>query len=374
MTASHFLLQDLLGISVALFLITWLIGVPGYVIGWTTGVLSFRNRAFHTRLAISVTLGIGISPILAYILGRCISITAVWFFYGLLGVVFFIQVPSLFCELIVKWRSKPMLIASGIACGWTILSVVALLDLGIGQRLYYSVTAWDYSSRTAVTHAMSQGGLPALSPFFHPGSAVLLRYHYFWYFICSLAERLGGGVVGPRAAIVAGTVWCGVGMLASVPLYLRFFDPRAEQDVLRRSLWGVGLLTVTGLDIIPNLAFCVRYLVTGDQNAVLFCSELWNNIIGGWIYTLLWVPHNIAALIASLIGFLILWNDSESPQCATRQRITGGVLAGLAFASAAGLAIYVGLVFDVFLLAWAITCLLRRRRPQAATLVLAGLI
>ncbi len=374
MTAFHFYLQDLRGIFIAIFLLTWLIAVPGYVIGWVTGVLSFRRRALHTRLALAAPLGISISPILAYALARCVSITAVWIFFGLLAAAFATHLPSLLRELTTHKRCRLLRVAFALAGVWTLFAVAELLDLGTGSRLYYSVTAWDYSIRAAITNSLSQGDLPALSPFFRPGEPVLLRYHYFWYFICGLTERLAGTVVAPWAAIVGGTVWCGVGMLAIVPLYLRFFDPKGRQDILLRSLWGVSLLAVTGLDLIPNLAFYVRYLVTGDQSAVWFSSELWNNIVGGWIYSLLWVPHYMAALIASLMGFLIIWNDSESLESSMRKRIVAGVVAGFAFASAAGLGIYVGMVFDVFLIAWTIASVLRRRNRQAATIVLAGLV
>jgi hypothetical protein len=36
-----------------------------------------------------------------------------------------------------------------------------------------------------------------------------------------------------------------------VPLYLRYFDAQGMTSIRRRSLAGIGLLAVTGLDVLP---------------------------------------------------------------------------------------------------------------------------
>src|SRR5262249_7785016 len=147
--------------------------------------------------------------------------------------------------------------------------------------------------------------VPPANPYFYPGHFVPLRYHYFWLIPCALTELLGGSLVSARQANIGGTLWSGLGLIALVPLYLRFVHPAGAKDIYRRSLIGVSLLAVTGLDVIPNLFFDAFHFPLPDP-------EWWNNQISAWATTLLWVPHNTAALIAGLAAVLILWNDDAS--------------------------------------------------------------
>ena len=124
----------------------------------------------------------------------------------------------------------------------------SLIDIQLGDRLYFSPTIHDYSVRGPITAAISREGVLPLNPFFFPGRAVPLRYHYFWYILCGAVQNIAGAAIAPRHALIAGTVWCGLALMAIVPLYLRFFDPKGPEGIRRRSLIGVALLGVTGLD------------------------------------------------------------------------------------------------------------------------------
>ena len=64
------------------------------------------------------------------------------------------------------------------------------------------------------------------------------------------------------------------------------------------------------------------------------------------------VPHNIAALISGLIGFLLLW--SEHDKARSRQRTIVGFMAGVAFSSLIGCSVYVAMIFAIFLGLWTI--------------------
>src|SRR5579863_6056398 len=329
----NFMIADLLGTSAAFFLFTLVIFVPGYVLGWLADLFSFRRRSRLARFAIAVALSVGVSPILTYLLWHW-SIAAVWSLYAACWIGFL--------ALIVRerriWFSRPAIskrvaIVLAIVAGWVVLGLVCLVDLQIGDRLYYPTGAYDYTLRTTITAAITRTGIPPHNPYFFPGRPFLLRYHYFWFILCSLVDQLGGALVSPRQAMLASTLWCGVGLIAMVPLYLRFFQPKASFNLERRMLVGIAMLGVTGLDILG-----VAIIAFTTKN-ILPSVEWWNEMVSAWITAVLWVPHHVAGLVAGLTGFLVIWCAPRSPRA--RHLILSGVIAGLSFASAVGLSVYV---------------------------------
>ncbi len=164
------------------------------------------------------------------------------------------------------------------------VAVLSLADLQIGHRLYFSIISLDYSVRTAFTNAISTSGLPAQSPFFFPGHPVALRYHYYWLILPALIQKIGRPFVDARQAFIAGTLWCGIGLISLMALYLRTFSPQGAAGISRRTVIGVALLGVTGLDILPTLLMlwgAHAGLVRGVSPSV----EWWNNQVDGWLYT-----------------------------------------------------------------------------------------
>ena len=109
--------------------------------------------------------------------------------------------------------------------------------------------------------------------------------------------------------------------------------------------------------------------IVGDMSPSV---EWWNEQVDGWVYTMLWEPHYVCALVACLTGFLILWN--LPPQASRRERIVSGSLAGIAFATAAGSGIYVAAVFGVFLGIWFLVLLVRKMRREMEAMAIAGIV
>jgi len=166
-------------------------------------------------------------------------------------------------------------------------------------------------------------------------------------------------------------MWCGIGLLCLVAIYLRLFSPKAASDVARRRVIGVCLLGVTGLDILPTLLM-LSLAHFGLIRAVSPSVEWWNNQIDGWVYTMLWEPHYVCALIACLTGFLIMW---DVPRGSKRWRwILSGVTAGVAFATAVGAGIYVAFVFAIFLLLWTVVTVAKKWYRETAVLALSGIV
>jgi hypothetical protein len=192
-----------------------------------------------------------------------------------------------------------------------------------------------------------------------------LRYHYYWLILAALLQQIGHPFVDARQAFIAGTLWCGIGLISLVALYLRIFSPHGAARIARRTVVGVALLGVTGLDILPTLLM-LWGAHTGLVRGVSPSVEWWNNQVDGWIYTMLWEPHYICSLIACLIGFLIIWDLPR--QAGLWRCAASGTTAGLAFATAVGSGIYVAIVFAAFLFFWTAIALQKKWYRETAVL------
>jgi hypothetical protein len=360
------MISDLLAVLAGFCLFSLVAFLPGYAAGWVTNVLRFRARTPAFRFAASVPLSIAMGPILSFTIGNWFSLNVVLILYGCVGVF----ALALIARDLPRAPREALPFVALIAV-WLSIALLSLIDLQYGGRTYFSTIAFDYAIRIPITEAISTFGLPARSPFFFPGHPVALRYHYFWMILCALVRKLGGNVVDARQTFIAGTLWSGIAVMCLVPLYLRLFSPQGRLNLYRRSFIGICLLGVTGLDILPALLMIQLHRI-GIVQGMSPSVEWWNNQVDGWVYTMLWEPHYICALVACLTGFLVLWDiprDSRIPY-----RITSGVMAGFAFASAVGAGIYVPLVFAAFLAIWTLVLASKRQFPAAATFVLSGVV
>jgi len=361
----HFTASDLRTCAAALGLFPLYVFVPGYVAAWLLDLFSFRHRTLPFRVALSIPLSISLCPVAVYLLGRFVSMAAVSALFWALWLGFIL------ISLRAPRASRPRVAGSIvlIAGVWITVAVISLVDLQLDDRLYYNTIAFDYSVRTEMIHSLATNGIPPRTPFFFPGHAVPLRYHYFWLILCSLVERLGGSAIGARLALIGGTPWCGLGLMGLVALYLRLFSPHGSSRLGRRTAIALALLGVTGLDILPALLLIA--LRVGGLSGMIFPSiEWWNEQVDGWVYTMLWEPHHLAGTIACFTGFLILWQaPAESGR---RGVLKNGIVAGAAFATAIGSSIHVFFVFAIFLAVWMIIATAKRWRADVQALVVAG--
>ncbi len=356
--------SDLQAVSVGFLLFSLFAFAPGYTFGWLSDVFEFRRRRLATRLAAAVPLSIGLTLITAYFLWRW-WLPLVWIIFGACGAVCAILlVRDVRVNKLHLSRSGWLVLA--ISMGWLVIGALSLVDLQVGNRLYFPVSSYDGMTRTAFTAALSRGGIPPHNPFFFAGLPAPLRYHYFWLIPCSLVDQLGGSLVSARVSLIAGVLWCGLGLLGIIALYLRFFQGKGGEQIERRTLIAVALLGVTGLDILPVL------MLDAYSHVVFPTIEWWNEQISAWITTMLWVPHDLAALIAGLIGFLLTWDAARQVQ--RRQAIIGFVAGGLAFASAVGSSVYVGGTIAAGCALWLVIALLKRWRRHALLLAAAGML
>jgi hypothetical protein len=366
MPAHNYMIEDLLGTLKAIALFPIFLFFPGYAISWLLDLLDFRRRTVAFRATLTIPVSIALCPILTFLLARFAGLGTVWALYSLTALLFCITV---LLDLRAGYFRRRPFFSSGsgifaiILGTWLVVCVLSLIDLQIGDRVYYPASVFDYSVRSAFVHSISTTGVPPQNPFFLPGHPVTLRYHYFWLLMCSLAHQVAGPAVVARHALVAGTFWIGVALIALLAIYLRLFYPGAPACLCRRLRIGIVLLAITGLDILPSLFFWFLH-ARGQVPFVLPSVELWNEHVDWFLGTVVSTPHAIAALISCLLAFLLLWQDS-----APRRYI---IPAALAIASSVGYSIWVIFVFTIFFAVWTAVTMCKRWYRQTLALCAAG--
>jgi hypothetical protein len=387
MTAMYdnFMIQDLAEGLAAFSLFPLFLLIPGYVLGWLTDVLSFRRRVVAVRIALSVVLAVAVFPIVTYLIARLIFFPCVWFVYASTWLTFLLMVTRSMRRiginaLLASFRNGKLLLPFTLALGaWVVLTILALSDIQIADRLYVSWVYGDYAKDVAVTDAITRGGLPPANPFFYPGHPVGLFYYYFWFLMCSLVDQLGGRLVGPRAAVIASAVWSGLALTATVVSYVCLTTPAHHRHKWARVAAGMGLLFVSGLDVVPIVCEALVYLVTDSslivRAAALFLGTTgWNHdaSVVSWLTAVTWVPHHVASLLACLAGHLLFRSIQQTFHI--RDQVNAVVMAGCAFASAVGLSIWVSFVFAVSQVILVLLLALKRRYVEVRFLVVIGLV
>ena len=370
MTSEHFFRSDVSSTLLAVVLFA-LFSIPlGYLLSWTAGLLNFRRLTLAWRLVVSIPVSLSAWPILAYCLDRLAGSVAVWLAFGLCGVAFLMILVSdtRRGETRLGLPSRDSIPFLLLTVAWVALVFASLVDLPLDHnRLYLSVTAADQSYRTAFTDAITRTSIShPVNPLGYLDGPAPLRYHYFWFILCSLVDQAGGALVLARHAFLASVIWCGIALGCLIAAYLRFFIKSGETMPVGWILKGILLLTVTGLDIIPTIT------LIHVENVRLTDMEAWNEAVTSWLGSLLWAPHSVGSLVAGLTGFLILFHAPGLAE--PRQRWISAGVAGLLLATMVGDSIYVGFVFAVFMSTWTVITFLAGWRNRTLLLVFAGVV
>lgn len=360
----NFTVADLAQTTLATFAFALFLLPPGYLLGLASNAFGFRRSSAAEKLLFSVAFSTATTPILAVLLTRGFSYK--------ITLAFFLLLALISVSTLIRGGAPLSPFTSGVrrsttilACmtlSWFLVVQFSLADLQIGHRLYVSYVAYDHSVRAPFVWAASRNGVPPLNPFFGLGKIPVLRYYYYWYVVCALPMQLFG--LGAKACLDASVFWSGLGLASTIPLFLKYFL-RETEHLRRKSVIGIALLTVTGLDLLPYAVMVLIYRVfPGD-------IEWWEpNQVASWMGSLVWVPHHVAALTACMAGLLAISSiDEKTP---LRPAVWAVMLSGLAFASAAGLSVYVTFTFAIFAICWAIWELLRGRVKTLSAYVAAG--
>lgn len=362
----NYTLYDFLVALEALLVFPAFLFAPGYVTGWATNLFGFREKSGPERILFGALLSTGVTPIAATLLCRLISLSALNAgFIGatavFIGIVIY-EARNRSTHPIFSFKGETRILAFAMAA-WALLALALLIDIQIGERLYLSTSVFDHSIRVAFARSILKNGVPPVNPLFFPGHVIPLHYYYYWFLVCALPAKLLG--IDPRLTVYASCAWAGFALAATVPLYLKYFMADREQ-LRRKSVWGIALLLVTGLDLLPILVY-----LFSPGHTFFPEMEWWDSEpVGSWLSSILWAPHHIVALVACLSGFLVIWRCG--PGNSGHERATAWIIAGAAFASAAGLSVYVALTFGLFLVVWGFWLLAQRSWRELLILSAAG--
>lgn len=340
---STYTYADFWGSLWAVVVFTVVLLCPGYVVAWGCNLFAFRTKCLAERILWAVTLSFALMTITAVLLAKYTSLATDCWLAGLLGVTALVLTgrDAVRGQLRIGLGTYGRMACLGMTV-WILLAVIELIDIGLGSKLYMSLTIYDHALRTAFIDAVVRTGVPPSNPLYWTGHGAPMRYYYFWYVLCAVVVKLGH--VSARQALVASCVWGGFGLGSILALYVRYFAAGDRATARTRVYASLGVLLVTGLDLLTIMFVGIP----GDL-------EWWSiDPVISWTDSLLWAPHHIAGLVCCLLGFLLIWQVKT----AGRPWLSA-LLAGMAFASAFGLSIWMALGFAMIMVCWAIWAIVR---------------
>jgi len=348
---------DILGLLAGALAFAVVFLLPGIALAHIANVFDIRRLQTARIYVLGLIIGYAVLPVVDSLLCRSLG----------LGAALICNLALAGYGLRIAWLKglpRPDRFAL-IACGiWLALLTAAWVDVDTGQGLYPSLLMLDIVKHAATVRALVEtGGAPPLDPFFMREDPA--GYYYFYYVLSALAERLCAGWIDSRAAVGSQVFWTGI---ATVGLVALVFEKAGFRGRPRLPLM-LALMLAAGLQILPILGMgMLGQLWMGQIN-------WWSDQVTSWPLSLLWVPHHVACLVACWAGFLLLAEVVER-RAARRQPhdAVAVVLAGLAFASAAGLSIWVtcGAVAAIGL--WIGALAIERRWSDVLAIGAAGLV
>jgi len=364
---AFFLGEVLSTLAAASILITLMSGAGAFF----ARALSFPGLASATppqRLGISLLSGIACLPILLDLVGRLgpLAMMGLALAAGLCGL------PSLLKDIATLDRKRARTSLIAMLC-WFVFAACMLADMPGPHGLMHSYLVVDYVKHTSATWSIASIGTPPWNPAaYMPGSHA--AYYYFFYCLTAVTSLIGASLgIEARHAAFGGSLVMGIGLFALVSLVWQRagLDHKADNpktNVFARRPVGILLLVLlfaTGLDLIPTLLLAAIRggFIPGDL-------EHWNTQVTSWLSSVLWVPHHVAALCSAMTGLIVLGSKIDAKQPSWHSVI----FAALAFASMAGMSVYVGLGGAATAAVWAVTLLARKKTALALRIVIAGLL
>jgi hypothetical protein len=372
----RWLISDVAQMLFAALLYGAILVAPGAVIGRYTGVLSFRTCSPLRQLLLSISLSIGIAPILSHMVMRAGGHDAVLVVYGVVWLCLAWHIVHSRAQ-IRQWlrslRDDSLLGTMSVAFGiWLVVAVCSLIDMPIGSLLYLGGPYYDHIAHSAVVHTLAESGVPPITPFFYPGESAPLVYYYLWYLVGAFVDVLGGTYVDARAASFAGTIWAGWALIAVTVTAIETFTVGTNTSGATLPRIGIMLLIAGGLDALIVLSNDLVVVITG-HGFRWDHAEVWN-LVGGvwmWVTATLWAPHHVASLVACIVGFLLLRDVDDVERYRRRVSV---MVAGIAFASAAGMSVWVTLVAALIVAVWCVLLFMRHEWRELVSVISVGVV
>jgi hypothetical protein len=354
----NFSLVDGAGLLLAMAEFGIVLILPGAFLAYASGSLGFRESSGQTKLLLAVTSGLAVLPALDSLTTRFASLNAALVLNLVLAAL------ALVLAARKRWHLTITRVSLALLGTWLAILTAEWIDFDVGGSLYQPFIAIDMVKHAATTQAILDTGAPPLDPFFFRPERV--SYYYFFYTIAALAQRLSGGLIDARAAVGGLAFWTGVGLYGLARLVMTQTGLMSPGSERRTRIVVLALLAAGGLDIV----FVLRLGLV--QHDWLPDPSAWNDAVAGWFEALIWVPHHVTGLIASVVGFVALANAmNDATRAGTARAIA---MAGLCFASALGLSVWLTAGAVSTCIVWLTLLLIERRWRCAAILASGGIV
>ncbi len=352
-----FTLSDIAGVTVATVLAVPVLLLPGYALAALSNAFGFRDEAPLRRHMLGLLVAYAVLPVLYSMIARFAGLhAALGVALGLAGMACWLGGAALVPRL-----SRGAWLGLGAALAALIFFWI---DLAWGGRLYPTLLSIDLVKHAATVRALvEQGSAPPLDPFFLRAQPI--SYYYFYYTPSALIDVLGGDLVDARAAVGGQAFWTGVALIGLLIVL-------AERSGLLRPGERAPVPFLLLLMAAGSLQILVVVILSGVFRLPWPAQLGWySDEMTSWPLSILWVPHHVAALLASWVGFLAL---IEAQRRGLKDSIVHVVLAGFAFASACGLSTWVTMGAVATVAVWAVADLWARRWRHVALLGASGVV
>ncbi len=341
--------QDMIELALASVLAPFVSVLPGMALLWLGEKAGWARRGGWVSFGLAALLALSVLPALDALLVRTVGLGATTLVH-LIGGGF-----GLAYARRLRWTWSPVFAA--VASLWWVLVLLSSADMDLSSGLNQSVAVVDLVKHAAVVESIVRDGLPLVDPFFARTQAA--GYYYYYYLWPAQIEWLSGGSLSGRMAYTGALVWTGPAFVAL--LWQVCFAGGLIRPGKERKLLGIALFLcfVAGADL-P--AMLIRWWFTG---ALEVQTDVWTEEIRFALTSMLWTPHHLAALIAVWTGLLALTGARTNGS--TLRRNISIMIAGLAFASAFGMSLWIALTAGLSLLVWT---MFRGRRDPAFLLML----
>ncbi len=357
------LLQSCLATLVYLLLTT----PAGYGLARVANVCGFRDKSRTEQCLWSVVLSLPLVLVVANVGGRYFSLQSAFVVLVLISVAGLVLV-------LLDHPVRPRV--SWSAGSYVKIVIVALIveavyiwcagaPLQFGHRLYEPAFSGDWEVRFPLVQAAAmQNGVPPHSPFFtFKGQSPPMRYYYYWYSVCGMLAKVL--YVGPRAALLASSVYAALCIVAVLFLYQKYMVTTTS-SVRQRCALLLALCCVLGLDVIPSTLRLMFWRVH-----LLPEIEWWSqDRTPGLPAVVIYAPHHVAGAACGLLAFLLLSLLIQEERLSSARTIVYASLIGFVFTALVGTSTFVCMFFAV---ACTVLCVDRlRKRDGRAALVLTG--
>jgi hypothetical protein len=369
-----FTLQDLSDMLVAIMLFPFVLVFPGYDIAWASNIFSFRKRTTLARYVLAIATSSALVPIILFFAFRFFSpqfgVGTIMIFFLVWAAVQFRSWASRRAGLVLPSWQKAAFTIGGI---WMVFCIFLLVDVQIGQRLYFNAASYDFTTRTALIEAVTRTGIPMVNPGYYPGHFErITELYYFWYILGSIVDILGGRWVDARMALFAGIAWTGLSLIATIAMYLRLRNPESGIKAWRLSTLGAQMIAVSGLDFLPVMTLMIAIKTTFGYLPFDGRIEGWNLPVMSWLNAITWVPNHVAGLIACTVAMLAILTCDYTNKSRWLVHV---VVAGASIGSAFGLSVWVPVTFGLFMAVWAVSLLFAKgQRALLVAIIAAGIL